>query len=99
MSNWYVLEGRSYRAARNMNDYAEGMDRNRRVARDELGDCRVSTVFLGLDHGDGDGPPLVFETMVFGGPFDQWCDRCSTYDEAEAQHARAVAFCREGVAP
>lgn len=26
---------------------------------------RVSTVFLGLDHGFGDGPPVLFETMVF----------------------------------
>jgi hypothetical protein len=26
---------------------------------------RVSTVFLGLDHGWGDGPPVLFETMVF----------------------------------
>jgi len=26
---------------------------------------RVSTVFLGLDHGWGRGPPVLFETMVF----------------------------------
>lgn len=26
---------------------------------------RVSTVWLGLDHSHGDGPPLIFETMVF----------------------------------
>lgn len=30
--------------------------------------CEVSTVFLGLDHSwTPGGPPLVFETMVFGG--------------------------------
>jgi hypothetical protein len=63
---------------------------NRRVAETKRGDVRVSTVFLGLDHSFGDGPPLIFETMIFGGEHDEWIDRCSTYDEAEAMHERAV---------
>ena len=49
----------------------------------------VSTVFLGLDHQFGDGPPLLFETMIFGGEHDQWVERCSTWDEAEAIHKHA----------
>lgn len=66
---------------------------DRRVARDELGHVRVSTVFLGLDHRYGpDGPPLVYETMVF--PSDSWteqaCERYSTREEALAGHARMV---------
>ena len=50
----------------------------------------VSTVFLGLDHQFGKGPPLLFETLVFGGPRDgdQW--RYSTWDEAEAGHKAVV---------
>lgn len=51
----------------------------------------VSTVFLGLDHQYAeDGPPLLFETMVFGGLLDseQW--RYSTWDEAKAGHAAMV---------
>jgi hypothetical protein len=38
-----------------------------RVAADHLDDGQlwVSTVWLGLDHGFGSGPPLTFETMVF----------------------------------
>ena len=28
-------------------------------------------VFLGLDHQYGNGPPLLFETMVFGGPLER----------------------------
>ena len=32
---------------------------------------RVSTVFLGIDHNwHGDGPPVLWETLVFGGPLD-----------------------------
>lgn len=55
--------------------------------------CEVSTVFLGLDHRFGDeGPPILFETMVFGGPanIDQSMWRYSSWDDAEAGHAAAV---------
>jgi hypothetical protein len=38
-----------------------------RVAEDHLDDDHiwVSTVWLGINHSFGDGPPLIFETMVF----------------------------------
>jgi hypothetical protein len=67
---------------------------NRRVAETQVGDRRVSTVFLGLDHQFLDtGPPLLFETMIFG-PYssDDYQERCSTWQEAEEQHARAVVW-------
>lgn len=35
------------------------------VKQEYVGDYWVSTVWLGLDHGWGHGPPLIFETMVF----------------------------------
>ena len=36
------------------------------IAKTNVGPFRVSTVWLGLDHGFGyPGPPLIFETMVF----------------------------------
>jgi hypothetical protein len=57
-------------------------------------DIWVSTVFLGLDHRYGDGPPLVFETMIFDGPHDGYQTRASTYDEAMAQHEEAVKLAR-----
>ena len=47
----------------------------RHVAEDCVGDVRVSTVFLGLDHNFlGTGRPVLWETMVFGGELDgeQW---------------------------
>ena len=49
----------------------------------------ISTVFLGLNHNSGDGPPLLFETMIFGGEHDQYQVRCSTWKQAEAMHAKA----------
>lgn len=51
----------------------------------------VSTVFLGLDHNFwDDGPPVLFETRIFGGAHDQYQRRCCTWDEAVAMHAAAV---------
>lgn len=64
----------------------------RRVALREQGDCQVSTVFLALDHNfSGDGPPLLYETMVFGGALDGEQERASTAEEALAIHARMCA--------
>ena len=51
----------------------------------------VSTVWLGMDHSFGDGPPLIFETMVFGGELDQECDRYTTEEQAQQGHAAMVA--------
>lgn len=57
----------------------------------------VATVFLGFDHRFGAGPPLLFETMTFwdGGDSDVQ-ERCSTWSEAEEQHARIA---REALQP
>jgi Lar family restriction alleviation protein len=69
-----------------MNDGAR-----RTVAKDHLASgVRVSTVFIGLDHQFGEGPPLLFETMIVGGPHDGYQNRCSTWDEAVAMHAMTV---------
>ena len=67
---------------------------DRVIALTETSKGTVSTVFLGLDHGWGSGgPPLVFETMVFGGKHDQeYQTRCSTYEEAEQMHKDALVF-------
>lgn len=57
-------------------------------------EVEVSTVFLGLDHQWGSGPPLLFETMIFGGPHDEMQWRYTTWAEAQAGHNAAVATCR-----
>lgn len=65
----------------------------RRVAHDSVtgrgGEVvTVSTVFLGLDHRyAGEGPPIVFETLVFGGVMADSMDRYATWAEAEEGHA------------
>jgi len=62
------------------------------VAQDELaGGVSVSTVFLGLDHNWGfGGPPVLWETMIFGGPHADWQRRWCSREEAIAGHAEAL---------
>jgi hypothetical protein len=67
------------------------------VKQTTIGAYRVSTVWLGLDHRYfGDGPPLIFETMVFldssftdreNSPMREFdCERYSTEAEAVQGH-------------
>ncbi|MFH8483633.1 hypothetical protein [Streptomyces sp. NPDC018055] len=54
---------------------------------------RVSTVWLGLDHGYSGGDPVIFETMVFrnGDTADEeWARRYSSEKEAREGHAEIV---------
>lgn len=70
----------------------------RQIAKDEADGVKVSTIFLGLDHNWGDGPPVLWETMVFGGPLDQEQDRCSgSIEQAKEMHAKMVGRVRAGV--
>lgn len=53
---------------------------------------RVSTVFLGLDHQYDEGAPILWETMVFGGPYNEAQERCAgSREQAEAMHEAMVA--------
>jgi hypothetical protein len=64
----------------------------RRVAETLFEGVRVSTVFLGLDHRmTMEGPPILYETMVFGGAMDGEMDRYATRLEALAGHEDMVA--------
>lgn len=66
-------------------------DRSRIVAHDKdesdpNGTILVSTVFLGLDHQWGDGPPVLWETLVLGGPLDGEMNRYSSRAAALRGH-------------
>lgn len=69
----------------------------KRVALFETGDVSVSTVWLGLDYNWLGSPPLIFETMIFGGDRDseQW--RWPTEAAAIAGHDQIAAELREEV--
>jgi len=62
------------------------------------GEVRVSTIWLGLDMGFHGGPPLIYETMIFGGRFDHHQERWPTEEAALAGHDQAVALVRDTAA-
>src|SRR5262245_2117925 len=94
----YVLDGRTPVPCGDLMEWARWFETaDRQVAEDEIGEVRVSTVFLGVNHNfRGWGPPILFETMIFGGEHDGYQTRCATWEDAEAQHAFAMALVRAG---
>lgn len=60
-----------------------------KIDGEDAGEVEISTVFLGIDHGFGE-TPLLFETMIFGSPLDEYQTRCSTWQQAEAMHQQAI---------
>ena len=94
MSEYFVLDGTQVRAVDFM-EWALWMEANpdKRIVKQEwLGGVLISTVFLGLKHNFLHGPPLLFETMVFHGKHDGYTARCSTWLEAQLQHAETMAM-------
>lgn len=93
-------------------EWARWMEGNRHRVIEQIelpGDIKVSTVFLGLDHQYAlHGPPLWFETMVFGPerteyskllgrdwtyrPELGYCERYTTLQQAKAGHDEAVQW-------
>ena len=68
-----------------------------RVAQTQLPDgVSVSTVFLVLDHSfEAGGPPVLWETMIFGGIHDQDQNRYTSYEAALEGHAQMVELALE----
>ena len=90
----FILEGDGVRAvdlltwARWFENHVEERVIALTVVQPEI---KVSTVFLGIDHGfSRTGPPIIFETMVFGGLLDQAMARYATIAEARAGHTAMV---------
>lgn len=65
----------------------------RRVDQTNLANgVMVSTVFLGIDHRQlVDGPPILYETLVFGGIMDGEGQRYATRAEARCGHEEMVS--------
>lgn len=69
----------------------------KRVNYTVIDDVTISTIFLSADHRWDNGPPILFETMVFGGPLDHEMSRYATWDEAEEGHNNMVKRVKEGM--
>jgi hypothetical protein len=92
MKNYYfILDGKIPKPVDGVMEWANWYEKaDRTVKKTELHDCKVSTVFLGINHAFAGGAPILFETMIFGGEHDGHCERCSTWEEAEQEHQKAI---------
>lgn len=68
---------------------------NRTVKKSNVGNVKVSTVFLGVDHGYDGKEPVLFETMVFGGSMDEEMLRYKTWEDALYGHNQMVESVKE----
>ena len=85
--NNYILDGHRAIVEPDLLKWAKWFESgNRRVDEAKIGDVRVSTVFLGIDISFDGGKKQLFETMIFGGANDEYCNRCETWDEAVKMH-------------
>lgn len=58
----------------------------------------VSTIFLNMDHNIMlGGSPVLFETMIFGEPFDGFQYRYNTIDQAEAGHKIILEYAKGNI--
>ncbi len=88
---WLIDEnGKAYKSHLPLMEWYEASKAIKRVDFTSRDGVDVSTVFLGRDHAYFGDAPLLFETMVFGGEFDQEQERYSTLQEAKDGHAAMV---------
>ncbi|MDH5919820.1 hypothetical protein L8R85_02160 [Vibrio splendidus] len=60
----------------------------------------ISTVFLAMDHNHFNmygNKPILFESMVFGGKYDDYQARYFTWDEAKEAHDQLVIDVTKGL--
>jgi len=100
MSDKYILDGQQAVRCADLMTWARWFEQaDRHVAESVIDDVRVSTVFLGLDHSFGRSMPVLYETMVFGGPHDQEQERYATWEEAALGHDAMVNKVRQSCQP
>lgn len=100
MSDKYILDENGDPKPASLMQWAKWYETNQKgriVAQEHVGDVFISTVFLALNHNWGDGPPILWETMIFGGINDEYQMRYSSKEAAIDGHYNAVKAVKEGI--
>lgn len=97
---YYLNEDHTYRPC-GLNEWAEQFETIRQVADDIINNFRVSTVWVGINVNFGEGPPLLFETMIFKPNGEEiYCEKhntkYSTWDQAIEGHQEAINWVKNG---
>lgn len=83
-------------------EHPEEYEAEHRVALDVVNGLTISTVNLFIDHRFGEGPVLIYETMIFdqSDPGHEWselyCDRYPTLAMAKMGHQKAIDAVKAG---
>lgn len=99
----YKLDENKNSAPCSTDEWAEQLEKmvfekTKHVADETISGKRISTIWLGIDHQwCENGPPLLLETMVFNENEESiYCERYSTWDQAELGHKVAVQWVMDG---
>lgn len=96
MSDWYILDDDGEpQLCEDLLQWGRWMQTAERIVlQTRVGDACISTVFLGLDHNHWGTTncPILWETMIFKGRFDQFMWRYTSKLDAMRGHIRAVAM-------
>ena len=97
----YLLDENKNPYVVSFDEFRKGMtDDMKRVAIDYIDNIKISTVFLGWDHSFIDeSTPILFETMIFGGQYDEFQRRYKTYNESLQGHTEAVEMVKQSFTP
>lgn len=93
----YYLDGKKVVKAETMDEFINGQMEDNTICKSELKapnhstSVLVSTVFIGMDL-SVTGEPLVFESMIIGGVYDQTKMKSPTWNKAVEQHNVFVAL-------
>jgi hypothetical protein len=90
---WYILDENNKPVESKINEYVDWEEANptkKAVKQENVGDIRISTVFLGLDHAWNSDVPVLWETMIFGGEHDQYQERYTSVEDALEGHQIAL---------
>lgn len=94
---YYILKRGKPKKARNYKEYIywDIATSFRIVSQDYVSDVFISTTFLGIEHGEDSGHPLLWETMIFGGEHNHYQERYASIEAARIGHKKAVELAKE----
>lgn len=96
MCGYFILGDNNEPIPASALEWGQCIENHRRVGLDCIGKVEVSTVFLGIDHRMiGTGPPVLWETMIFGDSLSEEQERYTSHKDALAGHARWVKKIKE----
>lgn len=93
---WYLLDENKEPVPATMEEVMIKRENDldlRQVGYAEINGVRVSTIFLGMDHGWRHEPnhvPVLWETMIFNGEYDDYQERYTSHQDALEGHQKAL---------